>query len=347
MSIANQISRIKQLRNTMASKLWELRITEDTDTDTSTLTLQECKDVIDTMGGTLLLDTTDTTNVAKYKYVQVNDPNLTADNIKKDVSILGVLGTYDNSTPVIQLDSTLNIVYGLREPPEDIYNPATGKNGFPAITFAKPADGCTNMTLRPENIKKDVSILGIRGTYCYNTMNFAYSDGFNPEAEGNVGISNDGKIITWALYDLNNNYIHSTNIATDNIQAGRIIPNYSFFNLATLGYFIISAKFGVHRYFDYDYNKFIYSKFMYIDVVHKTIPAIGEDKIYRLEVVGNNLYEIIYQIDNNNHYRAYLRLNLNTAFFNFYDLPWPFKLGTSDNLIGFDNTMSYHVEIRW
>ena len=58
-------------------------------------------------------------NVGAYATAQVVDENLVAANIKKDVAILGVTGTY--------------------EP--------------------------TDANLKPENIKKDVTIFGVTGTY--------------------------------------------------------------------------------------------------------------------------------------------------------------------------------------
>lgn len=327
MSIADQITRIKQLRNNIASKLWELRITEGTETDTSTLTLQECKDVIDTMGGTLLLDTTNLTNVAKYKYVQVNDPNLAAYNIKKDVSILGIRGLYDNSAPVPVYDSTCNIIYGIKEPPEDVYNPAAGTGAFPAITFAKPADGCTNMTLRPENIKSGKRILGVNGIYNYNTMNIAYSNGFEPSTEGNfVGVN--GSTVIWALYDLNNNYIPPNKIATNNIQIGKIVLSDTSLNFTNL------SK-GTDYIMSIDFKK---QYGLQLELCRKSL----SNNIKKYSVVASNsYYKIVYYYDNNNQRRAYFQIFILNKF---YRLDEP---DFSINIYPLFFSLPYHVEIRW
>lgn len=48
--------------------------------------------------GTINITDTSLTDVAQYRYAQVSDENLTADNIKKDVEILGVTGTYEGTS---------------------------------------------------------------------------------------------------------------------------------------------------------------------------------------------------------------------------------------------------------
>ncbi len=335
MSIADQITRIKQLRNNIASKLWELRITEGTETDTSTLNLQECKDVIDTMGGTLYLNNTNTTNVAKYEYVEIDDINLKARNIKKDVSILGIRGLYDNAVPIPVYDSTCNIIYGLKQPPEN-YNPAPGKDAFPAITYTKPDDTCTNMTLRPENIKYGVRILGVDGTYNWNTMNFAYSDGFNPSVEGdNVGINENTRSITWALYDLNDNYIPiSSGLAVQYIQRYKIHisdTSISFKDYSKNVNYIIEISYAV---------KHTNTGFEYIvpSIEHCRITLFNQIKkqtIYDDYVYDNHINPFIYyDYDNNNHYRAYLTINFISEYDKIFEdykfLPLP-----------------YHIEIKW
>lgn len=45
--------------------------------------------------GTLQIKSTQQVDVSSYQYAKVTDANLTAENIKKDITILGVAGTYD------------------------------------------------------------------------------------------------------------------------------------------------------------------------------------------------------------------------------------------------------------
>jgi hypothetical protein len=49
------------------------------------------------VSGTLSITSSGTTDVTNYANAIVDDANLTAENIKKDVSILGVTGTYEGS----------------------------------------------------------------------------------------------------------------------------------------------------------------------------------------------------------------------------------------------------------
>ena len=343
MSIASEIIRIGQLRNRMASKLWELGIA-----DTSTLTLQQCKEFVDAMGGTQLLTSTSLTNVARYKYAQISDPNLTADNIKKKTTILGVAGLYNNQIPTTQLDSTCNIVYGVKDPPPSVYYPASGKHAFPAIAFTKPADSCANMTLRPENIKEGVSILGVNGTYQYTTMKAGHRGAFNSSSEGNyVGVSTDQKSITWALLYVTGGVdppIPPTDITTDTVQQGWVFittnpwhaPDFS-------GYYVIRADFGI--------SKYTGNPYMTVDVLHRT--WIGADKIYRLLVDKPNPYRIEYHVDNDNVYRSYLTLELGDSFKHvglhddaFYNNSPEFTEG--DNVFwATPSEGSYHMDVRW
>ena len=45
--------------------------------------------------GTLQIKNAQQVDVSSYQYAKVTDANLTAENIKKDITILGVAGTYD------------------------------------------------------------------------------------------------------------------------------------------------------------------------------------------------------------------------------------------------------------
>lgn len=64
------------------------------------------------VSGTKSITTTSSTDVTNYKNAQVSDTNLTGANIKKDVTILGVTGTYEgsggSSGPVIQYSPSVS-----------------------------------------------------------------------------------------------------------------------------------------------------------------------------------------------------------------------------------------------
>ena len=84
--------------------------------------------------------------------VTVHSPdNLTAGNIKAGVSIAGIEGTYDNSTPTYGMSVRPTTF------PQNVY-PDKGK-AFSDITILKPDN------FSAENIKRGVSIAGVTGTY--------------------------------------------------------------------------------------------------------------------------------------------------------------------------------------
>lgn len=96
--------------------------------------------------GNINITTMSQTNVAQYATAQVVDADLIAGNIKKDVNILGVTGTYEGGgiTPTgnINITTTSQV---------DVTNYATAQ--------------VVDSDLVAANIKKDVNILGVTGTY--------------------------------------------------------------------------------------------------------------------------------------------------------------------------------------
>lgn len=96
--------------------------------------------------GNINITNTNSTNVAQYATAQVVDADLIASNIKKNVNILGVVGTYEGGgiTPTgnINITTTSQV---------DVTNYATAQ--------------VVDSDLVATNIKKDVNILGITGTY--------------------------------------------------------------------------------------------------------------------------------------------------------------------------------------
>ena len=88
--------------------------------------------------------------------VQVNAPaNLLAQNIRKDVSIAGVVGTYEATAPTIKLQQKTVFLDG---GPTTV-TPDEGYDGLSQVGV-----GWVN-TCAPQNIKKGVNIFGVVGTY--------------------------------------------------------------------------------------------------------------------------------------------------------------------------------------
>lgn len=100
-----------------------------------------------TPSGNINITSTSSVNVTNYATAQVVESNLIAENIKNGVSILGVTGSYQGLVPTGNQDiDTLNEY--------NVANKATAR--VSATERAKIVGG---------NIKKDVVILGVTGTY--------------------------------------------------------------------------------------------------------------------------------------------------------------------------------------
>ena len=67
------------------------------------------------VSGTLNITNTSAANVTNYASAQVVDSNLTAGNIKKDVSILGVVGTYEGTGGAALVTETENAQGGITQ----------------------------------------------------------------------------------------------------------------------------------------------------------------------------------------------------------------------------------------
>lgn len=84
----------------------------------------------------------------------INEPNLIPENIKKDINILGVTGSYE----IIPQEKTIT--------PSTNAQVVTPDEGFTCLSKVnvEPVTSAIDSNIIPENIKKDVSILGVTGT---------------------------------------------------------------------------------------------------------------------------------------------------------------------------------------
>lgn len=81
------------------------------------------------------------------------DNNITADNIKHGVDILGVTGTYAPVTKPIEITPSTQ---------EQVEVPDMGVDGFDSVTV-NPVTSSIDANITPENIVKGVTILGVEG----------------------------------------------------------------------------------------------------------------------------------------------------------------------------------------
>ena len=87
------------------------------------------------------------------------DSNIRPENIKKNVTILGVRGTYDNYVAPVVQPTTVSPTTS-----EQILTPPSGVDGFNRVAV-NAVTSAIDANIKPENIKRDVEILGVIGTY--------------------------------------------------------------------------------------------------------------------------------------------------------------------------------------
>jgi hypothetical protein len=88
------------------------------------------------------------------------DPNITEGNIKKDVAILGVVGSFEGGGGTIQLqDKTVTPTVSAQEISAD-----SGYDGLGVVSVAGVTSSI-DPNIVSGNIKKDVNILGVTGTF--------------------------------------------------------------------------------------------------------------------------------------------------------------------------------------
>lgn len=152
---------------------------------------------------------TELTNVLN-QIKQDKDENLTPQNIKKDVQVLGITGTYDPK-PKLQ-SKTAN----LSTEENQVIGYDSGYDGLSTVTIPKVTASIDNK-ITPENIKKDVNILGVTGTYGFKSevKRASASAQTNVEVKPSEGIDFLDKVIIEKV----DKYIDS-NIKEGNIKQG-------------------------------------------------------------------------------------------------------------------------------
>ena len=101
-------------------------------------------------------------NIDGYSPITVNavtsaiDSNITASNIKSGTSILGVNGT------VVELNGSTKTVSPSTS--QQTITPTSPSNGLTSVTV-NPVTSSIDSNIKPENIKEDVTILGVTGTF--------------------------------------------------------------------------------------------------------------------------------------------------------------------------------------
>lgn len=92
---------------------------------------------------------------AGENYTLLGLPNLTAENVKSGVNIGGVTGTYEGASAPVEETKTVDLSTASGN---QVITPTSGKT-LSQVTITKPS------TLTAENIKKDINIGGVTGTY--------------------------------------------------------------------------------------------------------------------------------------------------------------------------------------
>lgn len=106
------------------------------------------------VSGTKNLTNTSSTDVTNYANAQVVDSNLTAGNIKKDVSILGVTGSYEGSGGGTMQSKSITL--GSAAP--STTTPDSGYDGLSSVSYTVDSS-----VIKSTNIKSGATILGVSG----------------------------------------------------------------------------------------------------------------------------------------------------------------------------------------
>ena len=168
-----------------------------------------------TPSGTKNITDTSLTDVSLYQYAQVSDGNLVAENIKKDVSILGITGTLEATTPVSgTLQITSNGTFDVSDKQYAEVNVAARLSNPKTVTPSASSqtvlpdqgdDGLSQVTVSGDsnlvagNIKKDVSIFGVTGTLESSSGGSSLPAGFWDKNSGSFDLTLPPEAVS--LYD--------------------------------------------------------------------------------------------------------------------------------------------------
>lgn len=138
------------------------------------------------------------------------DPNIIPENIKKDVTILGVTGNYSpSSEPAIE---ELNITPTTSE---QTITASGGVDGYSPVNISAVTSSIDS-NIQPENIKKDVVILGTTGTF-----------------EGSGGIGPAREVSAQGVYQMPTSNF-AFNLPADTIDLGDYALYYAFMHCTGL-----------------------------------------------------------------------------------------------------------------
>ncbi len=174
MSLYNEIFRIKNLRYAIRDKLISMGLLEEPviyepgqeERIIYGEDLQACKDAIYSIDGSINITTTKRINVSNKKTAKIIDSNLKPGNIRKNVTILGVTGTFQGTNSSLPLYPKYWI-YDTSVAPPSIEIPPSDYDGYDIVQTGK-ING--DQVLVENNIVKRKKIMGVDGQYDANMM---------------------------------------------------------------------------------------------------------------------------------------------------------------------------------
>lgn len=346
MNLYNEIFRIKELRYAIRDKLISMGLLEASaiyepgqqERAISGGDLEACKNAIYLISGNQNIINNNRYNVNNKKTVKIVDNNLKNYNIRKNVTILGVTGTFEGTNQVLPLDTpTWN--YDTSAAPTTII-PSSSYNGFEKVYTSIGFQD----VLKEEYIVKGKKIMGVDGNYNYSKMPQYYGNSYYSENNNHHSLIFNTDI----LFPIKNV------LSKENILEGFVyrytgtsliypfafkterwsVPDTSF-------YYIYNMKFGKNI---YDNN----NKFLSMDVYKKN--NADETIYYHIRVFNDTpyySYNYTTTIDGSSYTFPVLHIDLSDK---------QFKLANSheeyvgdilnwSNMVRFDTT--FHQGIDW